>query len=211
MSANSRGGGGGKQSGEAERLLRLAVAPPGAAHQWLAAQGQMRGLVRQLSIDQFENESRRVSMGVSASEPGSVARKTPLFQRSFSEPVSVVFHACGFSWVWGWGVCIRGAKVQDGAGAAGEGRMGQGAGGGECGGGRGGWAGEGRDPGVSVDEACCGRAWALNVLMPGQAGAVGYATGSCSHITPASPSPNPACVPARKCTHAVFLRRAPPA
>lgn len=26
-------------------------------------QGQLRGLVRQLSIDQFENESRRVSMG----------------------------------------------------------------------------------------------------------------------------------------------------
>lgn len=51
-------------------------------------QGQMRGLVRQLSIDQFENESRRVSMGVSTGpEPSSVARKTPLFQRSFSEPV----------------------------------------------------------------------------------------------------------------------------
>lgn len=29
----------------------------------LCLQGQLRGLVRQLSIDQFENESRRVSMG----------------------------------------------------------------------------------------------------------------------------------------------------
>lgn len=50
-------------------------------------QGQMRGLVRQLSIDQFENESRRVSMSVSGQEPGSVSRKTPMFQRSLSEPV----------------------------------------------------------------------------------------------------------------------------
>lgn len=30
-------------------------------------QGQLRGLVRQLSIDQFENESRRVSMGAGKS------------------------------------------------------------------------------------------------------------------------------------------------
>lgn len=58
----------------------------------------MRGLVRQLSIDQFENESRRVSMGVTASEPGSVARKTPIFTRSFSEPVSAP--AC-LLWVGG--------------------------------------------------------------------------------------------------------------
>jgi hypothetical protein len=51
-------------------------------------QGQLRGLVRQLSIDQFENESRRVSMGAGASEATSVRNKTPLFERSFSEPVS---------------------------------------------------------------------------------------------------------------------------
>lgn len=50
-------------------------------------QGQLRGLVRQLSIDQFENESRRVSMGAGASEATSVRNKTPLFERTFSEPV----------------------------------------------------------------------------------------------------------------------------
>ncbi|KAL4429396.1 hypothetical protein ABPG77_005170 [Micractinium sp. CCAP 211/92] len=48
--------------------------------------GQLRGLVRQLSIDQFENESRRVSMGAGLSEPTSVRNKTPLFERSYSEP-----------------------------------------------------------------------------------------------------------------------------
>lgn len=50
-------------------------------------QGQLRGLVRQLSIDQFENESRRVSMGAGASEASTVRNKTPLFERTFSEPV----------------------------------------------------------------------------------------------------------------------------
>ncbi len=51
--------------------------------------GQLRGLVRQLSIDQFENESRRVSMGAGASEASTIVRhKTPLFERTFSEPVS---------------------------------------------------------------------------------------------------------------------------
>lgn len=49
--------------------------------------GQLRGLVRQLSIDQFENESRRVSMGAGVSEATSVRNKTPLFERTFSEPV----------------------------------------------------------------------------------------------------------------------------
>ncbi|PSC71439.1 serine threonine-phosphatase BSL1 [Micractinium conductrix] len=48
--------------------------------------GQLRGLVRQLSIDQFENESRRVSMGAGVSEATSVRNKTPLFERTFSEP-----------------------------------------------------------------------------------------------------------------------------
>eukprot|EP00887_Chlorella_sp_A99_P006383 scaffold3.g6383.t1 len=48
--------------------------------------GQLRGLVRQLSIDQFENEGRRVSMST-ASEAASVARnKTPLFERVLPEP-----------------------------------------------------------------------------------------------------------------------------
>lgn len=36
---------------------------------------------------QFENESRRVSMGAGLSEPTSVRNKTPLFERSYSEPV----------------------------------------------------------------------------------------------------------------------------
>jgi hypothetical protein len=66
-------------------------------------QGQLRGLVRQLSIDQFENESRRVSMGAGASESTSVRNKTPLFERSFSEPVGG-----GLVCVWrGWHVrCV---------------------------------------------------------------------------------------------------------
>lgn len=45
--------------------------------------GQLRGLVRQLSIDQFENESRRVSM---ASDATTARAKTPLFDRTLSEP-----------------------------------------------------------------------------------------------------------------------------
>lgn len=67
--------------------------------------GQLRGLVRQLSLDQFENESRRVSLNPSQSEgggvgggavlaaggmPGSVTggsrARTPLFERQDSEP-----------------------------------------------------------------------------------------------------------------------------
>lgn len=45
--------------------------------------GQLRGLVRQLSIDQFENEGRRVSM---VSDATTARAKTPLFDRSLSEP-----------------------------------------------------------------------------------------------------------------------------
>ena len=45
--------------------------------------GQLRGLVRQLSIDQFENEGRRVSMGTdSVGKP----QRTPLFDRHTSDP-----------------------------------------------------------------------------------------------------------------------------
>jgi hypothetical protein len=43
------------------------------------ATGSLRGLVRQLSIDQFENEGRRVSMG----QPGDKSR-TPVFERQQS-------------------------------------------------------------------------------------------------------------------------------
>lgn len=42
---------------------------------------------------QFENESRRVSMGAGLSEPTSVRNKTPLFERSYSEPVGGPFVA----------------------------------------------------------------------------------------------------------------------
>lgn len=48
-----------------------------------AAAGNLRGLVRQLSIDQFENEGRRVSMGTdSVQKP----QRTPLFERHSSDP-----------------------------------------------------------------------------------------------------------------------------
>ncbi len=45
--------------------------------------GNLRGLVRQLSIDQFENEGRRVSMGTdSVGKP----QRTPLFERNAVHP-----------------------------------------------------------------------------------------------------------------------------
>ena len=44
--------------------------------------GQLRGLVRQLSIDQFENEGRRVSM---ASEATTTRARTPLLDRTFTD------------------------------------------------------------------------------------------------------------------------------
>ena len=47
------------------------------------AVGNLRGLVRQLSIDQFENEGRRVSMGTSSVEK---PQRTPLFERHNSDP-----------------------------------------------------------------------------------------------------------------------------
>ena len=50
------------------------------------ATGSLRGLVRQLSIDQFENEGRRVSMGTeSASKPP----RSPLFERPSMDQGSV--------------------------------------------------------------------------------------------------------------------------
>ena len=47
------------------------------------AAGNLRGLVRQLSIDQFENEGRRVSMGTNSVEK---PQRTPLFERHNSDP-----------------------------------------------------------------------------------------------------------------------------
>ena len=45
--------------------------------------GSLRGMVRQLSIDQFENESRRVSLG-----PDSAAKSqlSPMFEKPPNEP-----------------------------------------------------------------------------------------------------------------------------
>ena len=52
-------------------------------HSAYAGEGNLRGLVRQLSIDQFENEGRRVSMGTdSVQKP----QRTPLFERHSSDP-----------------------------------------------------------------------------------------------------------------------------
>ena len=49
----------------------------------VACAGNLRGLVRQLSIDQFENEGRRVSMGTdSVTKP----QRTPLFERHNADP-----------------------------------------------------------------------------------------------------------------------------
>ena len=50
---------------------------------FLPCPGNLRGLVRQLSIDQFENEGRRVSMGTdSVGKP----QRTPLFERNAADP-----------------------------------------------------------------------------------------------------------------------------
>ncbi len=46
------------------------------------ATGALGGLVRQLSIDQFENESRRVSIGTPGAGDSSVRRTTPTFDRT---------------------------------------------------------------------------------------------------------------------------------
>ena len=56
------------------------------------ATGSLRGLVRQLSIDQFENEGRRVSMGTdSASKPP----RSPLFERPSMDQGAVHKARCG--------------------------------------------------------------------------------------------------------------------
>lgn len=47
--------------------------------------GSLRGLVRQLSIDQFENEGRRVMGAESASKSG----RTPIFDRTSMDPGSI--------------------------------------------------------------------------------------------------------------------------
>ena len=47
-------------------------------------EGSLRGLVRQLSIDQFENEGRRVDPESSAKH-----QKPPMFERTSMDPGSV--------------------------------------------------------------------------------------------------------------------------
>lgn len=61
------------------RTLRTSCAPTHPHHT-----GSLRGMVRQLSIDCFENESRRVSLG-----PESVSKPavgSPMFERAGTEP-----------------------------------------------------------------------------------------------------------------------------
>lgn len=50
--------------------------------------GSLRGLVRQLSIDQFENEGRRVSLGTE-SVGRSQGSRSPFLDRSASSDTSV--------------------------------------------------------------------------------------------------------------------------
>jgi hypothetical protein len=54
----------------------------------------LRGLVRQLSIDQFENEGRRV-MGV---ESAAKSGRTPMFERSSMDPGSI-HKVCVLVWL----------------------------------------------------------------------------------------------------------------
>ena len=56
---------------------------PIAANFLKTTSGSLRGMVRQLSIDQFENESRRVSMGTDSI---SKALPSPMFERNSNEP-----------------------------------------------------------------------------------------------------------------------------
>lgn len=51
--------------------------------------GSLRGLVRQLSIDQFENEGRRVMGAESVAKPAVDSRPTPIFERHSMDPGSI--------------------------------------------------------------------------------------------------------------------------
>jgi protein phosphatase len=50
--------------------------------------GSLRGLVRQLSIDQFENEGRRV-MGAESAIKAAPSDRTPIFERHSMDPGSI--------------------------------------------------------------------------------------------------------------------------
>ncbi len=50
--------------------------------------GSLRGLVRQLSIDQFEDEGRRV-MGAESAVKASADGRTPIFERHSMHPGSI--------------------------------------------------------------------------------------------------------------------------
>lgn len=50
--------------------------------------GSLRGLVRQLSIDQFENEGRRV-MGAESAIKAAPNDRTPIFERHSMDPGSI--------------------------------------------------------------------------------------------------------------------------
>ncbi len=71
----------------------------------VAQEAPLRGLVRQLSIDQLDNESRRVSIYENRGE------RTPLFTRSMSVSVSgwlAPGGGGGGSWWWWW-LAVAGA------------------------------------------------------------------------------------------------------
>ena len=73
----------------------------GSRSLWRA--GSLRGLVRQLSIDQFENEGRRVSMGTdSVGKQSHASGRTPMFDRAMSEPG---VHKVGRRALWGVCCC----------------------------------------------------------------------------------------------------------
>ena len=73
-------------------MIQLTGRGVGAVVVAQGATGNLRGLVRQLSIDQFENEGRRVSHGGGSTDTaarGTPPIRTPLFERTSMDPGSV--------------------------------------------------------------------------------------------------------------------------
>lgn len=60
--------------------------------------GSLRGLVRQLSIDQFENEGRRV-MGAESAAKAAGEGRTPMFERHSMDPGSI-HKVCPVKQMW---------------------------------------------------------------------------------------------------------------
>lgn len=85
-------------------------------------ENSLRGLVRQLSIDQLDNEGRRVSIYENGGGPGGAKEKSPLFTRSMSVTVRLFSHGRPSKWdtglaaALGWrlrGFCVRRGRVGD--------------------------------------------------------------------------------------------------